>query len=164
MILTRIFQRRHSAHRSMPNFWRLSTILLCTLFVTSGCSMPESSDEIISKFVLLSKGGSVPVSMSEFGDKVCLMPHTTGPLAEFAFPNAAAIETVWYDFLTSDGFWSLAVWNAEKNVVYVYPIPDIELSWSYSSSVPQIELITCPKHVRIVDDAMPPRIIVERED
>jgi hypothetical protein len=126
--------------------------------------MPHSSDALVSKLVFLSENGSVPVSLSELGDKVCLMPHTTGTLAEFAFPKAAAVETVWYNFLTSDGFWSLAIWNADNNVVYVYPIPDIELSWSYSSSAPLTELITCPDRVRIVVDATPRRIIEERED
>jgi hypothetical protein len=114
--------------------------------------MPDNSDGIIARLISLSDGGKVPVRLSEFGDKVCLMPSTSGPLAEIAFPESAEIKTVWYNFLTSDGFWSFAVWNSRENVVYVYPISDHDLHWYRSKDKPISELIACPDYAKISVD------------
>ena len=115
--------------------------------VGAGCdAMPTSGTQVADRLISLSEGGTKSVAASAFGDVICLM---VAPLGRYEFPTAEHVESAWDSILRSDGFWTLAVWDAKTKTVFEYDIPHERIELKYDSSLAVAKLVECPTDVSL---------------
>lgn len=103
--------------------------------------------KLAQKIIELSDRGTRPVSLSSFGEKVCLVPEG-GYARMYAEGLFGHYKLSYVESNESSGIWFFISSNAEKKEVHINAIPQPVLRWTIPGT--STLRVICPQEINVV--------------